>query len=98
RAIGFGAAAVIVSVLLEALLLALIGGAIGAVIAYFVFNGYKVSTLNMQTFSQVAFAFRVTPELLVQGVIWACVIGLIGGFFPALKAARLPIVDALRAN
>lgn len=97
RAIGFGAAPLVISVMLEALLLALAGGAIGAGIAYVVFNGYTVSTLNFQTFSQVAFDFRVTPDLLVQGIVWASGIGLVGGLFPALRAARLPIVEALRA-
>jgi putative ABC transport system permease protein len=98
RAIGFGGVPVVISVLIEALALSLAGGLIGAVFAYLLFNGFKVSTLNMQTFSQVAFAFKVTPDLLQQGIVWACVIGLIGGFFPALRAARLPIVDALRAS
>jgi putative ABC transport system permease protein len=97
RAIGFNAMPLVVSVMLEALLLALAGGVLGAAIAYVVFNGYTVSTLNFQTFSQVAFDFRVTPDLLVQGIVWACGIGLIGGLFPALRAARMPIVEALRA-
>ncbi|MEQ1440044.1 ABC transporter permease [Fontimonas sp. SYSU GA230001] len=98
RALGFGGLPVVISVLIEALLLALAGGAIGAALAYLLFNGYSVSTLNFQTFSQTAFAFRVTPDLLVQGVTWAVLIGMIGGIFPAVRAARLPIVDALRAN
>jgi putative ABC transport system permease protein len=98
RALGFNAYPVVASVLIEALLLALLGSALGAAIAYVVFNGYTVSTLNFQTFSQVAFAFRVTPDLLAQGVSWACVIGLLGGLFPALKAARMPVAEALRAG
>lgn len=96
RALGFHAVPVVVSVLIEALLLALLGSALGAGIAYALFNGYTVSTLNFQTFSQVAFAFRVTPALLAQGVVWACVMGLIGGLFPAIRAARLPVAEALR--
>lgn len=98
RAIGFGGLPVVVSILLEALLLSFIGSVIGAVIAYLFFNGYTVSTLNIQTFSQTAFAFQVTPAVLMQGVTWALVIGFIGGLFPALRAARLPIIEALRAQ
>jgi len=97
RAIGFSTGPVIISVLAESLLLALAGGLIGAVISYIIFNGYSVSTLNMQTFSQVAFAFRVTPALVQEGLILALVLGFIGGLFPALRAARLPVVEALRA-
>lgn len=96
RALGFDGIAVVISVLAESLLLALLGSLIGAGIAYLVFNGYTVSTLNFQTFSQVAFAFRVTGDLLFQGVIWACVIGALGGLFPAIRAARMPVADALR--
>jgi putative ABC transport system permease protein len=65
-------------------------------VAYFAFNGFKTSTINWQTFSQIAFAFRVTPPLLVGGVVWAILIGSIGGLFPAIRAARLPIAAALR--
>lgn len=98
RAIGFGGAPVVLSVMLEALVLAGAGGAIGGALAFAFFNGYSVSTLNLQTFSQVAFQFRVTPDLIVQGIVWASAIGLLGGLLPALRAARLPIVEALRAN
>jgi putative ABC transport system permease protein len=87
---------VVVSVLLESLFLALLGGTIGATLAYAAFNGFQTATMNFQSFSQVTFAFRVTPELLVRGIIWATAIGLIGGLFPALRAARLPIAAALR--
>src|ERR1043165_257927 len=96
RALGFGAGPVVLSVMLESLAIALAGGAVGALGAYFAFNGFKTSTINWQTFSQIAFAFRVTPPLLVGGVMWAVLIGLIGGLFPALRAARLPIAAALR--
>lgn len=96
RALGFGAGPVVLSVMLESLAIALAGGAFGALVAYFAFNGFKTSTINWQTFSQIAFAFRVTPLLLVFGVFWAILIGLIGGLFPALRAARLPIAAALR--
>jgi putative ABC transport system permease protein len=96
RALGFGTSPVILSVMLESLAIALVGGAFGALVAYFAFNGFKTSTINWQTFSQIAFAFRVTPLLLILGVLWAVTIGLIGGLFPALRAARLPIAAALR--
>jgi putative ABC transport system permease protein len=96
RALGFGRGAVVVSLMIESLLLALIGGAIGGSLAYVAFNNFHTSTMNWQSFSQIAFAFRVTPELLVRGVVWAALIGLIGGLFPAIRAARLPIAAALR--
>ena len=96
RALGFGAGPVVVSIMLESLALALAGGAFGAIAAYLAFNDFKTSTINWQTFSQIAFAFRVTPALLVHGVFWALFIGLIGGLFPAIRAARMPIAAALR--
>jgi len=96
RALGFGSGAVIISVMLESLVLALLGGIVGAAIAYLAFNGFRTGTVNWQTFSQVTFAFAVTPKLLIQGIIWATVIGLAGGLFPAIRAARLPIAAALR--
>jgi putative ABC transport system permease protein len=96
RALGFGRGAVVVSVMLESLALALGGGAFGAGLAYFVFNGFRATTMNWQSFSQLTFAFAVTPKLLVQGVVWATVIGLIGGLLPAIRAARQPIAAALR--
>ncbi len=96
RALGFGATPVAISTLVESLVLAVIGGLIGSIVVYFVFNGYTVSTLNFASFSQVVFDFAVTPDLLIQGVIFATVIGFIGGFFPAIRAARLPVATALR--
>ncbi len=96
RALGFGAGPVVLSILLESLALALIGGLVGATAAYLGFNDFKTSTINWQTFSQIAFAFKVTPTLLISGVIWSLFIGLIGGLFPAIRAARLPIAAALR--
>ena len=75
RALGFGSGAVVASVMIEALTLAAIGGVIGATVAYFAFNGLEAATMNWQSFSQVAFAFAVTPELLVRGIVWAVVIG-----------------------
>ena len=96
RALGFGGGAVVVSVMLESLAVALLGGGIGAAIAYLAFNGFHTATVNWQSFSQVTFAFHVTPQLVIQGIIWATLIGLIGGLLPALHAARLPIAAALR--
>jgi putative ABC transport system permease protein len=96
RALGFNTMSVLVSVLAESMVLGLIGGTIGGAAAYLGFNGYQTSTMNFQTFSQVAFAFRVTPQLLVMGLTYALVMGLIGGLFPAIRAARLPIAVALR--
>jgi putative ABC transport system permease protein len=96
RAIGFRGLPVVVAVMLETLLLALLGGLLGAGLAWLVFNGYSVSTLSAN-FSQVVFQFKVSPELLWSGLKWALGIGLIGGLFPALRAARLPVTVALRA-
>jgi len=96
RAIGFGALPVAVSTLVESLLLAIIGGLIGATAVFLMFNGYTVSTINSASFSQVVFDFAVTADLLIQGIVAAVVIGLVGGFFPALHAARMPVAAALR--
>jgi putative ABC transport system permease protein len=96
RALGFGNGCIVASVMLESVALALVGGTAGAGIAYFVFNGFHAAALNFQSFSQVAFAFMVTPRLLVQGIVWATLIGLIGGLWPALRAAWMPIAAALR--
>ncbi len=96
RAIGFGGGAMVISVMVEALALSLIGGALGGALAWLFFNGYTVSTLG-QNFSQVAFSFRVTPGLLVTGMIISILIGLVGGFLPAIRAARMEVTTALRA-
>jgi putative ABC transport system permease protein len=96
RALGFGGGPVVFSVLVESLLLALGGGLVGGVLAYAAFDGYRAATINWQSFSQVAFAFAVTPDLMAQGVVCAAVIGLAGGLLPAFRAARLPVVSALR--
>lgn len=96
RALGFNSVAVLVSVLAESIALAALGGLAGGLLAYAVFNGYQTSTMNFQTFSQVAFAFRVTPTLLVMGLVWSLAMGFIGGVFPAVRASRLPISKALR--
>jgi putative ABC transport system permease protein len=96
RALGFGSTPIVLSVLFESLALALIGGAVGAGAAYLAFDGFKAATINWQTFSQVAFAFAVTPALLLSAILWAAVLGTLGGLFPAIRAARLPIAAALR--
>lgn len=96
EALGFGGGAVMISVIFEALFLALLGGILGAVGAYLAFDGYRSATMNWQTFSQVAFAFEVTPNLMLGAIIYALVIGVIGGFFPAIRATRIPVAVALR--
>ncbi|AWV06228.1 ABC transporter permease [Marilutibacter maris] len=97
RAIGFRGLPVVVGVMLETMLLALLGGLLGGLIAWLVFNNYSVSTLS-GNFSQVMFKFNVSPELLWSGLKWALGIGLVGGLFPSLRAARLPVTEALRAG
>jgi len=96
RALGFGSAPVVSSVLAEALLIGLVGGVAGMLISYFSFNGLRASTMNFASFSQITFAFTVTPRLLVQGLMYALVLGFIGGLLPGLRAARLPITTGLR--
>ena len=96
RAIGFRGLPVVMGVMLETMLLALVGGLLGGALAWLVFNGYSASTMG-SNFSAVVFEFKVTPELLWTGLKWALGIGLVGGLFPALRAARLPITAALRA-
>jgi putative ABC transport system permease protein len=96
RAIGFGGGPVVVSIMLEALVLALAGGLLGALIAYVLFNNMAVSTLG-SNFTQVVFEFAVTPAIVRQGLLIALAIGMVGGFLPALRAARLPVTTALRA-
>ena len=96
RALGFGALSIVTSVLAESAVLALLGGALGGSLAWALFDGFQTSTMNFQSFSQVAFAFRVTPALLAQGLFCALVMGLVGGILPAIRAARLPITSALR--
>jgi putative ABC transport system permease protein len=95
RAIGFRGVPVIVSVLIETMLLALVGGAIGAVVAWLIFNNYTASTLGAN-FSQVVFDFKVSPALMWSGLKWALAIGFIGGLFPAVRAARIAVTAGLR--
>ena len=96
RALGFGSTAMVMSVLAEALVLALIGGVIGALIAWLFFNGNTVSTSG-GGMGQMVFELSVSPQLMILGIVWACFIGVLGGLFPAVRAARLPVAMALRA-
>jgi putative ABC transport system permease protein len=95
RAIGFGGLPVLVSVMIEALLLALVGGCLGAVVAYLLFNNMAVSTMG-QSFTQVVFNFKITPELVIRGLVISISIGMVGGLLPAIRAARLPVTTGLR--
>ncbi|MCB1684341.1 MAG: FtsX-like permease family protein [Pseudomonadales bacterium] len=98
RALGFSNVPVVVSVMIEAIFLALVGGLVGGILVYLLFDGYTASTLNNASFSQVAFDFAVTGELMMLGIAWALGLGLVGGLFPAVRAARLPITVALRGE
>ncbi|MBN6104930.1 ABC transporter permease [Xanthomonas sp. CFBP 8703] len=96
RALGFQGVPVVISVMLEAMLLALVGGVLGAVLVWLIFNGHTVSTLN--GFNQFAFQFKVSPELVLSGLKWALAIGFIGGLFPAVHAANMQLAEALRES
>ena len=98
RALGFGGVPVIVSVMVESLLLGLLGGTLGAAIAWLGFDGLQTSTLNFSSFSQVSFAFSVTPALMITAIVYAVLLGLAGGFFPAIHAVRQPIIEGLRRS
>jgi putative ABC transport system permease protein len=98
KALGFGASPVVISVIIESMILAAIGGTIGALLAWAGFDGYRAATINWQSFSQITFAFDVNVRLLVEGIFYALVIGLVGGLFPAIRAARMPIAVALRES
>ena len=98
RALGFGSAPVVASVMFEAMVLALVGGILGGAIVYAAFDGYGASTLNNTAHAQVAFGFRVTSQLLQLGIVWALALGFVGGLLPALRAARMPITAALRGE
>ena len=87
---------VVFSIVSESLILALIGGLIGAGLAWLAFDGFRASTLNFASFSAITFAFDVNAALLMQGIVFAMLIGLIGGLLPAIRAARQPVAQALR--
>jgi len=96
RALGFQGGPVLISVMAEALVLAIVGGLLGGAIAYLVADGYNTATINFQSFSQVAFSLSVTPRLLLGGITYALVMGFVGGIFPAIRAVRIPIAIGLR--
>ena len=99
RAIGFSRRSVLASFILEALLLCLIGGVLGTALAFVLFNlvlTRPTGTMNFRTFSEVLFNFRLTPPLIIGGLVFSLAMGLLGGFFPAARAARLKIINALR--
>ncbi len=93
--LGFQPRSVLASFLAESAVIALLGGIIGCLLALPI-NGVVTSTTNWASFSEIAFAFRVTPQLLLAGIIFAVVMGLVGGFFPARRASKLPVIQALR--
>jgi putative ABC transport system permease protein len=95
RALGFGAVAVVFSFLIEAVLISFVGGALGS-IAVLPLNGFTTGAMNWQTFSHLAFAFRITPNLMIGGIIFALGMGIVGGLLPAIHAARQPVAQALR--
>jgi putative ABC transport system permease protein len=95
RALGFSRSAILVSFMIESVFLALVGGVVGCLLA-FPMNGFSTGTGQTQSFSEIAFAFRITPEIVVTGLVFALVMGIIGGLLPALRGARLPITAALR--
>jgi putative ABC transport system permease protein len=96
RALGFGAGPVVTSVLLESAVLGLLGGIVGGLLVYFGLNGYRATTLNFGSFSQLTFAFTVTPQLLVTGLWYSLILGIVGGLLPGIRAARVPVTTGLR--
>ena len=96
RVLGFRRRAVILALLLEGGFLALLGGVLGCAIAFY-WNGYTTATMGMETFSEIVFEFSVTPRLVIEGLIFAVIVGLIGTLLPAIRAARLPVIAALKS-
>ena len=95
RAVGFRGLPVVTSVLVETILLALLGGLVGAALAWALFDNFTASTSN---YTSIVFQFRVTPTLMAEGLKWALAIGFVGGLFPAVRAARMPVTDGLRES
>ena len=96
RAMGFNGWAVMISVLVEAMILGAVGGLIGGLLAFLTFNGMHSSTMNWASFSQMTFAFTVTPQLMITGIIYGLILTFIAGILPGIRAARLPITAGLR--
>ena len=96
RALGFSGVAVVFSFMVEALLISFVGGVLGC-LAVWPVNGITTGAMNLQTFSHVAFAFTITPDLLARGVVFALVMGVVGGLLPAIRAAGVPVASALRS-
>ena len=96
RAMGFGATPVLISVLVEAMVLGSAGGLLGGVLAFLFLNGMQSSTMNFQTFSQITYAFTVTPALMLTGIVYGLVLTFIAGVLPGIRAARMPITAGLR--
>jgi putative ABC transport system permease protein len=96
RVLGFRRRAVVTALLIEGGFLAFIGGIIGCAVAFY-WNGYTTATMGFETFSEIVFQFQVTPKLVIQGLIFAVVVGLIGTLFPAIRASRLPVIEALKS-
>lgn len=96
RVLGFRRRSVVMALLIEGALLALIGGIVGCAIAY-LWNGYTTATMGFETFSEIVFEFTVTPRLMVEGLLFAVVVGLMGSFLPSVRASRLPVIDALKS-
>jgi putative ABC transport system permease protein len=96
RVLGFRRRSVILALLLEGGFLALLGGILGCAVAFY-WNGYTTATMGMETFSEIVFDFRVTPGLVAEGLIFAVIVGLVGTALPAVRAARLPVITALKS-
>jgi ABC-type antimicrobial peptide transport system permease subunit len=96
RALGFRRSSILAAFLIEAILLALVGGAIGLFLASFL-QAFTITTMNWQSFSQLAFGFHLTPQIIVTTLLFSIFMGFVGGFLPSVRAARLEIVDSLRA-
>jgi ABC-type antimicrobial peptide transport system permease subunit len=95
RALGFSRRAVLTSFLIESVILSFLGGVVGCLLA-FPMNGFSTGTGQTQSFSEIAFSFRITADIVITGLVFAVVMGVVGGLLPALRGARLPIATALR--